>query len=78
MKLRAQVSGEYNKEALSRLKFPIAWNGAVSAQQRAAEEADLSALVAEARDALVADSDAVGVEIRNGRVVATIHADEES
>lgn len=70
MKLRAQVSGEYNKEALSRLKFPIAWNGAVSAQQRAAEEADLSALVA--------DSDAVGVEIRNGRVVATIHADEES
>ncbi|HXN33782.1 MAG TPA: hypothetical protein VN894_18060 [Polyangiaceae bacterium] len=64
----ADISGTFDSTALSRLKFPIAWSGTPDSDY----EADLRALVAEAREALAHDVDAVSVEIVNGEITSVV------
>jgi hypothetical protein len=66
----AEISGRFDRAELSKLKWPIAWNGTVSAEERAEYEAALSSLVAEAQSALDDNPDAVAVEIVSGEVVS--------
>jgi hypothetical protein len=61
-----QLNGIFNREQIDRLTWPIAWNGAPDREY----EANLAALVEEAREALRENGDASAVEIRDGRVVA--------
>ena len=69
MKQIDDISGTFGPSDLTRLTFPIAWNGAPDSEYEAA----LSALVADARDALCHDVDAVSVEIVKGEIVAFNH-----
>lgn len=68
MTLRANISGSYDSDALSRLLWPVAWQGTVSTEERADQEAGLRAIVEEAREAL-RESGGSTVTIRAGRVV---------
>ena len=74
VKIRA-ISGEFDRAALNKLLWPIAWSGTASSETRQAYEDALRELVAEAREALAQDRDAVAVEIKDGAVVATVHAE---
>jgi len=69
------ISGEYDRDSLNKLLWPIAWSGTASTETRRAYEDALRELVDEAREALAQDPDAVAVEIRDGAVVATVHAE---
>jgi hypothetical protein len=74
MTMIRDITGEYDRAALDRLLWPVAWSGTVDAETRAAEESALSDLVDEAREALASDPDAVAVRIEAGAVVSTVHA----
>jgi len=63
------LDGTYNSRDLNELTWPIAWAGTPDLDFEAAR----AALVAEAREDLRLDPDAVAVEIRGGKVVATVH-----
>ena len=72
--IRDHITGTHTREQLDALTRPIAWSPFKSPADAADEEAALSELAAEAREALEADPDAVAVEIRAGQVVATVRA----
>lgn len=76
--IRSAITGEYNLETIARLLQPIAWSGTVDAETRAAEEAALSELADDAREAIASDPDAVAVRIDAGEVTATVHAQDET
>lgn len=69
--MRASISGTFTAADLSRLTWPVAWSGTVSDSERARLEGEIAALVAEAREALASDPEAVAVEIVAGEVVST-------
>lgn len=70
--LRSRISGTFTTRDLSALGAPVAWQGTVSAAERAAQEADCDALIEEARLAIEA-SGGHAVEIQDGQIVATVH-----
>jgi hypothetical protein len=64
----ADISGTFAASDLRRLAFPVAWNGSPDREY----EADLRALVADAREALATNVDAVAVEIVNGEITSVV------
>jgi hypothetical protein len=70
--IRNSINGTFDYRGLAALNHPIAWQGTVSAEERARQEADLAALLSDAREAIDA-SGGHSVEIKNGEIVATIH-----
>jgi hypothetical protein len=66
------INGRFSRSDLNRLSWPIAWDGTVSSEARAAYEAELAALLDEAQAALSDSPDAVAVEIVDGKVTAVI------
>ena len=75
--IRSTISGTYTLQQLYSLKIGrIAWSGATSAEERNAQEAELSAMVEEAIDALAEWPDCDSVEIRGGEIVATVDTNE--
>ena len=73
--VRDTITGTYDRSLLAALRLPIAWSGTMGEAARTAEEKALADLVAEALSALDTSPDAAAVEIVNGHVTATIHAD---
>ncbi len=72
MTVRSTITGDLTNKDLDRLAWPIAWNGTVPAEQRAAEEADLSELISDARCQLANNPDAYAVEVKDGEIIGVI------
>jgi hypothetical protein len=70
--IRTTVTGTFTRSALRDLLRPIAWQGTVDAEYRAAEESAIRALVEEARDCLDSNPDAHAVEIVDGELIGSV------
>jgi hypothetical protein len=75
--IRKKINGNFTLKEVRQWGWPIAWQGTVSAEDRAAQECDLAGLIAEAEEALRVDG-AVSVEVRDGEVIAVeVEVEEE-
>jgi hypothetical protein len=73
--IRENINGSFTIEEVRAWGFPIAWQGTVSAEDRAEQECDLADLIVEAKEALATDG-AISVEVKDGEIVA-VEIEEE-
>ncbi len=71
-KTRNTITGEFSREQLALLSWPIAWDGTMDLESRAAEEGALRDLVDEARAELDSHPDSVAVVIEAGEIVTVL------
>lgn len=77
MSIRSNLNGDFDKAALDRLSFPIAWSGTTHIDDRNEEEAELSEFIEEAREAIRTCPDAYAVEVKDGEITGTLVSEDD-
>lgn len=70
----SDINGEYDRAAINKLTWPIAWSGAPDVEYETARRA----LVEEAREALDSCPDGVAVEIKDGQIISVLTSDNSA